>query len=108
MSRIAIVGDAVSISGFRPLGLDVHALERPGDVRALWPRLMTEQYAVIFITEPVYAAAADLISEIADQPTPAITVIPGMGSAGGVGGAKLDKAIERALGTKMPVRDEES
>jgi len=28
-----------------------------------------------------------------------VTVIPGAGSAGGVGKAKLDGAIERALGT---------
>jgi acetyl-CoA carboxylase beta subunit len=31
-----------------------------------------------------------------------------VGSTGGVGGAKLERAIERALGTKMPVRGEES
>jgi len=39
---------------------------------------------------------------------PAVTVIPGIGTAGGVGGAKIDRAIERALGTKVMFGDEEA
>jgi len=97
MAGVAIVGDAVSVAGFRPLGLATFPVERPADARTLWPRLASGEFAVVFVTEPV-----------ADKPVPAVTVIPGVGSAGGVGGAKLERAIERALGTKMPVRDEES
>lgn len=106
MSRIAIVGDAVSVAGFRPLGFETIAVERAADAREHWTRLISGDYAVVFVTEPVYAELADLIAEVADLPVPAVTVIPGVGSEGGVGGAKLERAIERALGTKMPVREE--
>ena len=41
-----------------------------------------------------------------DPALPAVTVIPGVGSAGGVGQAKLTRAIERALGTKMLTEEE--
>lgn len=107
MAGIAIVGDAVSVAGFRPLGLATFAVDRPEDARGIWPQMASGEYAVVFVTEPVYEVLADLIAETADKPVPAVTVIPGAGSAGGVGGAKLERAIERALGTKMPVRDEE-
>ena len=107
MARVAIVGDAVSVAGFRPLGFEAIAVENPADARKHWARLAAGDYAVVFVTEPVYAQIADLLVETADLPLPAVTVVPGMGSAGGVGGAKLDRAIERALGTKMPVREDE-
>lgn len=107
MSRVAIVGDSVSVSGFRPLGFATFAVERPEDSREHWTHLAGGDYAIVFVTEPVYEAIADLVAETADSPIPAVTVIPGAGSRGGVGGAKLERAIERALGTKMPVREDE-
>lgn len=107
MPRVAIVGDAVSVAGFRPLGFATFPVETPSAAREHWAALAGGEYAVVFVTEPVYAELADLIAERADEPVPAVTVIPGAGSAGGFGGAKLEKAIERALGTKMPVRADE-
>lgn len=106
MAGVAIVGDAVSVAGFRPLGLATFPVECAADSRAFWPRLSSGEFDVVFVTEPVYEALADLIAEIADKPVPAVTVIPGVGSSGGVGGAKLERAIERALGTKMPVHED--
>jgi V/A-type H+-transporting ATPase subunit F len=108
MSRVAIVGDAVSVAGFRPLGFATFVVDDPQDARAHWAHLAGGEYSVVFVTEPVYEVLADLAAEVADVPVPAVTVIPGVGSPGGVGGAKLERAIERALGTKMPVREDES
>lgn len=108
MAGIAVCGDAVSVAGFRPLGLATFPVERPADARELWSELASGRFAVVFVTEAVYEAIADLVAETADKPVPAVTVIPGAGGAGGVGGAKLERAIERALGTKMPVKEEES
>ena len=108
MGLVAIVGDATSVAGFRPLGFAVFPVERPEEARALWPDLSGPAcgYSVVFVTEPVYAVLEDLIAETADEPLPAVTVIPGVGSAGGVGQAKLTRAIERALGTKMLTEEE--
>jgi len=108
MAKVAIVGDAVSVAGFRPLGFATFAVERPVEARKHWAELKGGQFAVVFVTEPVYDEISDLIAETADAPVPAVTVIPGAGTAGGVGGAKLERAIERALGTKMPVREDEA
>lgn len=107
MAGIAIIGDATSVAGFRPLGFATYALNRAEDARGVWDDVLAGGHAVVFVTEPVYAAIPDLIAMTADTPVPAVTVIPGAGSAGGVGGEKLERAIERALGTKMPVREED-
>jgi len=106
-TRIAIVGDAVSVAGFRPLGFAAFALERPEDARGLWDELASGAYGVVFVTEPVYEAIDDLVAEAADRPVPAVTVIPGAGGAGGVGAARLARAVERALGTSVPFSVEE-
>lgn len=105
--RIAVVGDATSVAGFRPLGFAVFAVERPDDARGMWPEVLRGDFGAVFVTEPVYAAIGDLVAETADAPVPAVTVIPAAGISGGVGAAKLDRAIERALGTSVPQREEE-
>ena len=105
--RIAVMGDPTSVAGFRPLGFAVIAVDRPEDARERWPEVLKGAYGAVFVTEPVYAAIGDLVAETADEPVPAVTVIPAAGSAGGVGAAKLDRAIERALGTSVPTREEE-
>lgn len=105
--RIAVMGDPTSVAGFRPLGFAVIAVDRPEDARERWPEVLRGGYGAVFVTEPVYAAIDDLVAETADEPIPAVTVIPAAGSAGGVGAAKLNRAIERALGTSMPTREEE-
>jgi len=108
MARIAIVGDSTSVAGFRPLGFAVFPVEDAGDARELWSELIGGEYGVVFVTEQVYAAIEDLAVEVTDRPIPAVTIIPGAGSAGGVGGAKINRAIERALGTSMLIREEEA
>lgn len=106
-ARIAIVGDGTSVAGFRPLGFATFALRDPADARELWRELAGGDYAVVLVTEPVWAAIADLAAQVVDQAVPAITVIPGAGSSGGVGQEKLDRAIERALGTTVLIREED-
>ena len=104
---VAIVGDPVSVAGFRPMGFAVFPVEDPSAARELWPRLAGGEYGVVFVTEAVYAAIADLAAEMADSPVPAVTVLPGAGSPGGVGREKLERAIVRALGTSVPERSED-
>jgi V/A-type H+-transporting ATPase subunit F len=105
--KIAVVGDGTSVAGFRPLGFACHAVRRAEDARHLWPQLASGEYAVVLVTEPVWAAIADLAAEVSDSAVPAVTVIPGAGSRGGVGQEKLDSAIERALGTTAFIREED-
>ena len=60
MSRIAVVGDATSVAGFRPLGFATFAVERPEEARELWPRLSSGEFGVVFVTEPVDRGVVEL------------------------------------------------
>jgi V/A-type H+/Na+-transporting ATPase subunit F len=106
-AKVAVVGDRTSVAGFRPLGFAVFALGAPAEARELWPELASGEYGVVFVTEPVYEEIGDLIAEVADVALPAVSVIPGAGSEGGVGEKKLARAIERALGTTVLIREED-
>lgn len=105
--KVAVVGDAVSVAGFRVLGINAVAVSDPLEARDIWPQLITGEYAVVFVTEPVYEAVADLAAASVERMVPAVTVIPGAGSQGGVGQRKIDRAIERALGTTIPIQEED-
>ncbi len=105
--RIAVIGDGTSVAGFRLLGFATFGVEHPADAREVWEEVSRGDYGAVFVTEPVYAEIEDLVAEVADRPVPAVTVIPSAGSTGGVGAAKLDRAIERALGTAVPQKEEE-
>jgi V/A-type H+-transporting ATPase subunit F len=104
---VAFVGDPVSVAGFRPLGFAVFPVEDPDAARELWPELAAGDYGVVFVTEAVWDAIADLAAEVADKPVPSVTVLPGAGAPGGVGREKIERAIVRALGTSVPDRSED-
>ncbi len=106
--KVAVAGTRASVAGFRALGFEVFSVFDPADVRELWPRLTGGEFAVVFVTEPVYMAIGDLVAEAVDKPVPAVTVIPGAGSPGGMGQQKIDLAIERALGTTVLIREEDA
>lgn len=105
--KVAMIGDKVSLAGFKPLGVATYPLDRESQAREVWAEALTAGYAVIFVTEPVYSMLEREIALVASLPTPAVTIIPSVTSSGGVGGAKLEKAVERALGTKMPISNDE-
>jgi vacuolar-type H+-ATPase subunit F/Vma7 len=104
-AKVAVVGDATSVIAFGPLGFAVFAVEAPALARGLWPMLSGGEYGVVLLTEEVFEATADLVRAGRDAPIPAVTVIPGAWTAGGAAQARLDAAIERALGTKAHVRE---
>ncbi len=106
-TRIAVVGNATSVAGFRPLGFAVWALEVPAQAHDIWPELVGGQYGVVLLTEEVFEEVGDRVRARVDEPLPAVTVIPGAGSEGGLGQARIDAAIERALGTKAFLREED-
>ena len=106
-TKVAVVGDATSVAGFRALGFGAFVAEPPEAARDMWPTLAGGEYGVVLVTEPVFEQIEDLVAETLERAVPAVTVIPGAGSAGGVGEGRLARAIERALGTTLPTESED-
>lgn len=108
MGRVAFLGDETSGAGFRPLGLDVFSAEEPRDARGLWDEVAGGAYEIVFVTEPVFREVEDLVAALADTPLPAVTVIPSVSGSDGRGAERLRRAIERALGTTVPMTDKDA
>jgi V/A-type H+-transporting ATPase subunit F len=101
--RVAMIGDPVSLTAFGMFGVDTYPLGCLDEAHEVFDRVVRDDFAVVFVTEEVYGKLDREIAQMASRPLPAITVIPSVTSARGVGGEKIETAIERALGTKMPI-----
>jgi len=108
MSKIAVIGDRTSVIGYRGLGLDAFDVPDDEAARETWPRVMAANYDVIFVTENIYGGLIELIDEISEQATPAVVVIPPATGGTGVGGEKIRRVIEKAIGTDVLIREEEA
>ena len=108
MSKIAVMGDKTSVLGFGGLGLDTFDVPDLAEARDVWARVAAGDYDVVFLTDDLYPSVADLVDATADQPTPAVTLIPPAGGGGGAGAARLRRVIERAVGTDVLVREKDN
>lgn len=107
LMKAAVIGDEASVGVFRPLGFEVFLVTSPLDAREVWPVLIQGGYAVVFVAERVYEAISDLVDATAEEMVPAVTLIPESAGSTGAGLRKIDRAIERALGTAIPIREED-
>ncbi len=103
--RIAAVGPASSVAGFKALGVEVFEVERPPEAQAVWDSLDPDRYAVIFVTEDLLEALADRVESYGRRTYPVVTPIPPVSGSGGAGVARLRALVEKAVGADMPIGD---
>ena len=103
MYKIAVVGSADSIIGFKALGLDTFPVDDLEEARHVLREITKEeeQYAIIYIEENLAQGLQHEIDKFKDVPTPAIILIPGRDGSLGMGLQALNAAVERAVGTNI-------
>lgn len=101
MYRIAVIGDADSVLGFKALGLEVCPAESPEEARQAIHRMARENYAILYLTEQLAAQLQPELARYQDALTPAIILIPGKGGSLGIGMANVKTAVERAVGADI-------
>jgi V/A-type H+-transporting ATPase subunit F len=100
--KIAMIGDASTVSGFAAAGVSGFPAYAGGDTLALLTRLASSgEYAVIFITEGLAEPILAEISRVRTGSVPAIIIIPDQGGARGIGFKKIQIAVEKALGIDL-------
>lgn len=103
---IAFIGDADSVLGFRALGVDSIVPESAEDAVASFRALVKEKVSVIMIVEDLLDILEDEITALADEPLPAVVILPGI-SGGEERGAKIiRKLVTRAVGIDLMALDE--
>lgn len=101
MYKIAVMGNKDSIYGFAAVGVDIYPMEdHTGAARKL-RNLAEAGYAVIYITEELYAALGQELEVYNERVLPAIIPIPGAAHNTGLGIARVKKSVEQAVGSDI-------
>ena len=103
MLKIAVVGGAETVMGFKALGLEACPVANAEEARRTLHRLTreSEDYAIIYIEENLAQELEREIDKYKDVPKPAIILIPGREGPLGLGQSALTAAVERAVGSDI-------
>lgn len=101
MADIAMIGGRDSVLLGRAAGLDVYFETEASAVGRLIDRLAEENTKVIFITEPVFEAAAEAVMKYRSRPFPAIIPIPDSKGATGAAMRSVKANVEKAIGADI-------
>ncbi len=101
MYKIGVIGDRDSVLGFKALGLNVFFEQQPDRASKLIHQLARDDYAIIFITEPVAMGAQEAIARYKTSPFPAIIPIPNNRGSLGLGLAGVKANVEKAIGSDI-------
>ena len=104
MYKIAVIGAADSVIGFKALGLDTYAVENGEDAKKILHEITKpreDEYAIIYLEETMAAEIQSEIRKYDERPSPAIILIPGRNGPMGLGQAALNEAIEKAIGSDI-------
>jgi V/A-type H+-transporting ATPase subunit F len=100
--NIAVIGDSESIKGFGAIGLDIYPCEADDQAPHLFRKIAdSEVYAVIFITEELFALTEKERKRYEERQTPAIIPIPGVKGNTGIGSQRLSSFVEQAVGSDI-------
>ena len=104
MYKIAVIGGADCVIGFKALGLDTYAVVNGEEARKVLHEITKprdEEYAIIYMEETVAAEIQNEIRKFDERPSPAVILIPGRNGPMGIGQAALNEAIQKAIGSDI-------
>ena len=104
MYKIAVIGGADSVVGFRALGLDTYPAADSAEARKLLhdlARIEEDPYVIIYIEENLAERMMDEIKKYSGRTSPAIILIPGRNGPIGLGLSALQQAVEKAVGANI-------
>lgn len=101
MHKIAVIGDLSSVIGFRGLGMTVIATDDADYALAELDRLVDEEYAIVYVTEPLVQAEPNLIEKYREEISPAVIIIPSGGEFADIGMSNLRQQVKKAVGMDL-------
>jgi len=104
--KIAVIGDKDSILGFKTIGVDAYPVTDSDAALDILKRLVTENYAVIFITEQLARELEEIITELNKRYLPAVVLIPNSQGTLGIGIDQIKSNVEKAIGADILFKKE--
>ena len=103
---IAVIGDGESIKGFGAVGLETFVCNVPEEAPQLL-KTVTEgdSYAVIYMTEELFALTEKERERFAERAFPAVIPLPGVKGNTGAGMRRLSGFVEKAVGSDILIKN---
>lgn len=102
--KVAMIGGKTSIMGFKALGVETFAVPRLEDSQEVWQDVRPAEYAIIFMTEPIYEVLQQEIDELREKRLPVVTVIPAVAGSRELGMEETRALVEKAVGADVLFR----
>lgn len=101
MFKVAVLGERDSVYGFTSVGMDVFPVAEPAQAGKQLKSLCENGYAIIFVTESVYAFLGRQAQNYGSAPLPAIIPIPGVSGNTGLGRERVKGFVKQAVGSDI-------
>lgn len=99
--KIAVVGNRDVVLAFKLIGFEVYPATQADQARKILHQLAEDKYGVILITENLAQEIPDTIKYFDTLPTPAVILIPSHQGSLGIGKAKVNDNVEKAIGQNI-------
>lgn len=99
--KVAFLGDADSVLGFRALGVETVVPEGEDDAREEFQRLVAEETSIIMVTEDMMEVLQEQIEETVHMPVPSVVVLPGIRGTRKKGEQTIRELIIKAVGVDL-------
>ncbi len=99
--KIAFIGDADSVLGFRALGVETVVPGNADEARKQFARLVKEKTSIIMITEDMMDHLQDQIDETVHMAIPSVVVLPGIKGTQRRGEDTIRELIIKAVGVDL-------
>lgn len=108
MYKIAVVGDKESILGFSAIGMDIYPAYEEEDVKNILPKLIEENYAIIYITENVSIKSEKYLEKLKKNKIPAIITIPNNTGNSKYAQNRIKEMVQKAVGIEINFKESNS
>lgn len=101
-SKLAFLGERATVVAFEGLGISTFPVESRDEARdTLSGLIKKKEHAVIFVTEDINDAVADIIAESAAESFPSVVLVPSSAGSRKIGLRKLSRILKNALGADI-------
>lgn len=99
--KIAVIGDAESVTAFRAIGADTFAANDSYKATDILRDLIRGDYAVIFITENLACNMETELETLKARPFPVVIPVPCGEGVSGYGMKAVKRDVEKAIGVDI-------